>query len=199
MVLTFETAAAVLGLLAAGMLVGSPLIASPRPLLKVQTGVGVAFATHFLLLGLLPAAAMNALAAVQSVAALAALRRPTFGLVGYAIIPVMWVAGWVFWSGPLTLLVVIAMTVVAFARMMTREMPMRITFLAGSSLWFAHDALAGAWIPLCADVLCGATGLGMIMYRLGARPGRLGRAVIDGLRGAFGTICRSPGEPRSAI
>jgi hypothetical protein len=177
MELTVELAATGLGLAAAGMLVGCPLIASLQRVLQVQILIGVAFALHFLLLGILPAAAMNILAAVQSAAALAAIRRPSFGMASYGIIPLMWAAGALFWSGPLTVLAVLAMTVVALARLMAREIPMRVTFLAGSALWFAHDALAGAWIPLCADLLCGAMGLGMIMQRLGASPVVLAQAA----------------------
>lgn len=182
MVLTTDVAATAFGLLAAGMLVICPLITSPQRLLQVQTAMGLAFATHFLLLGVVPAAAMNALAAVQSVAALATVRRPTLAPVGYGIIPVMWLAGAVFWSGPLTLLAVAAMTVVALARMMTREMPMRVAFLLGSGLWFAHDALVGAWIPLCADIFCAAIGLGMIFRRLSIGPTWITQATPNGLR-----------------
>ena len=178
MELTLETAATALGLLAAGMLVGSTLIASPRRMLQVQTGVGLAFGAHFLLLGIVPAAAMNGLAAVQAAAAIVALRRPAAGFIGYGVIPMLWVAGAAAWSGPLTLLAVAAMTVVALARMMTREMPMRFAFLAGSALWFAHDVLAMAWIPLCADVLCFVIGLGFILRRKGIVPGRLAGGVF---------------------
>jgi hypothetical protein len=182
MELTLETVATGLGMLAAGMLVGSAMITSPRRMLQVQTGVGLAFAAHFLMLGLVPAAAMNGLAAVQAAAAIVALRRPVASVVGYGIIPMLWVAGAVAWSGPLTLLAVAAMTVVALARMMTREMPMRFAFLAGSALWFAHDVLALAWIPLCADVLCFVIGLGFILHRKGVVPSRVAAGVSRRLR-----------------
>lgn len=182
MELTLETIATGLGVLAAGMLVGSALITSPRRMLQVQTGVGLAFGAHFLMLGLVPAAAMNGLAAVQAAAAIVALRRPAAGLVGYGIIPTLWIAGAVAWSGPLTLLAVAAMTVVALARMMTREMPMRFAFLAGSALWFVHDVTVGAWIPLCADILCFVIGLGFILHRKGVGPTWLAAKLSRRLR-----------------
>lgn len=173
-----DAAATGLGLLAAGLLVSCPLIASVRRLLLVQAGVGAALAGHFLLLDLAPAAAMNGLAAVQSLAALAALRRPALGVVGYAIIPLMWVAAALSWSGPLTLLAVVAMTVVAVARTITREIPMRLAFLAGSTLWFLHDALASAWIAMAADILCAGIGLAFILHRLGLHPTMPGRRPL---------------------
>ncbi|NUB46205.1 YgjV family protein [Fertoebacter nigrum] len=193
--MALETVATGLGLLAAGMLVASALITSPRRMLQVQTGVGLAFGAHFLMLGLVPAAAMNGLAAVQAAAAILALRRPAASVVGYGIIPMLWVAGTVAWSGPLTLLAVAAMTVVALARMMSSEMPMRFAFLAGSALWFTHDVLAMAWIPLCADVLCFVIGLGFILHRKGVVPARFAAGFSQRLREWRNALTA---EPRAA-
>lgn len=195
MELMLETVATGLGLLAAGMLVGSAMITSPRRMLQVQTGVGLAFGVHFLMLGIVPAAAMNGLAAVQAAAAIVALRRPAAGIVGYGIIPMLWAAGAVAWSGPLTLLAVAAMTVVALARMMTREMPMRFAFLAGSALWFAHDVVVLAWIPLCADVLCFVIGLGFILHRKGVIPVRFAAGLS---RRPHGWRTALAAQPRAA-
>lgn len=157
------------GLAAAALLVACPLMTRRETILLAQLGVGVMFALHFTLLGITAEAAVNVLGALQALAALFAGRHPALNRAGHALIPLMAAAGLWFWTGPVSGLAVIAMALIALARMQENEERLRL-LLAGCLAWTAHDAIAGAWIALGSDLLTGFLGLAMLMQTRSRAP-----------------------------
>lgn len=158
-------AATAAGLVAAACLVGCPLLPSRRAMLAAQLAMAAGFALHYGLLGLAAAAAMNALSAAQTLAAIAAPRWPALGRAGYALIPAMAAVGLWFWDGPTTALAAAAMATIAVARMQADETDLRVLLLGGALLWSAHDALVAAPIPLAADLIAGVLGVAVLLGR----------------------------------
>ena len=88
---------------------------------------------------------------------------------GYALIALMALLGLCFWQGPISALSVAAMSLVALSCMQSNEFHLRILLLAGGCFWVMHDALAGAWIALTADLgaaTVGAAALFSLLFRV---------------------------------
>lgn len=195
-VLALPSAADLAGLAAAACLIGCQMLQSRCGMVGAQFGAGVFFAIHYALLGIDAASFVCALGAVQSAAALFAPRRPILKWTGYVLIPLMIAAGLAFWEEPVSAISIAAMTIVAYARMLTDEVELRLTVLCGTLLWTAHDALIGSAIALGADLTSGLIGLVVLIgrHRRGrfVAPGRSLRQVGgDGVRLVPGRASRA--------
>jgi len=146
------------GVLAASCLVATPLFRSRRMILLAQLVAGLSFATHYAFLGIAVAAAVNVLGSVQTYAALLATRSAAMNRLGYGLICLMALIGIWFWQGPISLLSVVAMTLIALARMQTIELRLRGLLLAGGCFWMMHDFAGEAWIAFAADIGAVLTG-----------------------------------------
>ncbi len=157
----FANAPAVLtGFTAAFFLTVAPLFPSRRAILISQLAAGIAFASHYAVLGIAVASLVNCLGCIQTVAAMLAGRSRAFNRLGYALIVMMMGVGLWFWQGPISLLSVTAMTLIALARMQQCQIRLRLLLLAGGVFWMAHDYLSAAWIALAADI--GALAIGSV-------------------------------------
>lgn len=146
-------------------LIGFPLVEGRRAILGLQLLIGVAFASHYALLGVTAAVIVNVLGCVQVVLSLWSERWPGFLVIGYALIPAMGLAAVLTWSGPITALAALAMAAIALGRMAKDELSMRLLLMVGGSLWFAHDLMIEAWIIACVDVTSIALGVLAISHR----------------------------------
>ncbi len=171
------------GVAAALCLTASPIFRSRRSILVVQLAAGLCFAAHYFCLGIAVAGAVNILGAVQTGAALFSARGAAMNRLGYALIILMAVVGLWFWQGPISLLSVAAVTLIALARMQHDELRLRLLLLTGGCFWIAHDLAAEAWIALTADVgaaLVGIVTLASILVRVTIewRPARPGAGIL---------------------
>ncbi len=146
-------------------LVSFPLANGRRAILGLQFVIGAAIASHYALLGVTAAVAVNLLGCAQVLLSLWSDRRPRLAVVGYALIPAMGLAAVVSWDGPISALAAAAMAAIAFGRMAKDELSMRLLLMVGGSLWFAHDLMIEAWIIACVDVVSIALGILAISSR----------------------------------
>lgn len=151
------------GAVAAVCLTAAPLFRSRQSILLTQIAAGIFFATHYVFLGLPVAAAANMLGTVQTGAALFSTRSVAMGRLGYALIGMMALVGLWFWQGPISGLSMGAMVLIALARMQTDARRLRGLLLAGGVLWILHDAAAGAWIALAADIGAALAGVAALL------------------------------------
>lgn len=157
------------GVAAALCLTASPIFRTRRTILLVQLAAGLFFAAHYFCLGIVVAGAVNILGAVQTGAALFSGSGARMNRLGHALIGLMAVVGLCFWQGPISLLSVAAVTLIALARMQHDELQLRILLLTGGCFWIAHDLAAEAWIALAADIgaaLVGVVALASILVRV---------------------------------
>jgi hypothetical protein len=169
-VLSIQDAPAILsGLVAAGSLAATPLFRSRRMILFAQLAAGLGFTAHYGLLGIPVAAAVNLLGSVQTGAALLSAKSTAMHRLGYALIFLMAMVGLWFWQGPISGLSVVAMTLIALARMQTHQLRLRLLLLAGGCVWLIHNCIGEAWIALVANtgaVLMGAAALFFMLVRV---------------------------------
>lgn len=161
--------ASIAGSVALVCLTSFPLFRSRSGMLAMQLAAGVAFATHYAFLGVFAASMVNVLGCVQTGAALFAGRSAALNRIGYALIPLMILAGIYFWTGPVSAFCVAAMGLIAIGRMQTSQPLLRSLMLGGGAFWILHDFMVGAWIALAADVGCwitGAVGLAALYLRV---------------------------------
>lgn len=147
------------GLAAASCLTFAPACRCRRSILLVQLAAGLFFAAHYLCLGLSGGALANILGSVQTAAAIYSTRSAAMHGLGYALIGLMIVFALVFWQGPVTLLSICAMALIALGRMQTDERMLRILVIAGGGFWILYDFIGEAWIALFADI--GALSVGI--------------------------------------
>lgn len=156
-----------------------PLFRSRKGILAMQLGAGAGFALHYALLGVLAASAVNVLGCVQTGAALFSGRSAASNRIGWALIPLMLLAGLYFWAGPVSAFSVVAMTLIAIGRMQQGELALRALMLSGASFWTLHDFLVGAWIAVAADIGCLTTGVAGLVALLGRTRRKERPAKVD--------------------
>ncbi len=147
-----DPATVLTGVAAALCLTFGPVFRSRQSILLAQWCAGACFAVHYLSLGITAAAAANALGLVQTTAALLATRSAVVNRVGYGLIGMIVLFCLLFWQGPISLLSLLAMSLIAFGRMQTDELRLRVFILLGGLFWMAHDFIGEAWLALAADV-----------------------------------------------
>ncbi len=163
------------GIAAAVCLTVAPVFRNRHTILLFQLAAGLTFAAHYAFLGITVAAVANILGSVQTGAALLSSRNAAMERLGYALIALGTLLGLCFWQGPVSALSLIAMILVALARMQQNELHLRVLLLAGGAFWTLHDFAGAAWIAFSADVgavLTGAVALlaTFVRIRIERRP-----------------------------
>lgn len=163
------------GITGAVCLTVAPMFRTRQTILLIQLAAGLSFAAHYAYLGIAVAATANILGAVQTGAALLSSRNAAMGRLGYGLIALGTLLGLWFWQGPISALSLIAMILVALARMQQNDLHLRILLLAGGAFWTLHDFAGEAWIAFAADVgavLTGAVALlaSFVWVRIEWRP-----------------------------
>jgi hypothetical protein len=146
------------GITGAVCLTVAPMFRTRKMILLIQLAAGLSFAAHYAFLGITVATVANILGAVQTVAALLSSRNAAMGRLGYALIALGTLLGLWFWQGPISALSLIAMTLVALARMQQNDLYLRVLLLVGGAFWTLHDFAGEAWIAFAADVGAVLTG-----------------------------------------
>jgi len=78
------------------------------------------------------------------------------------LIALMTIFALVLWQGPITLLSICAMALIAIGRMQTDERRLRVFVIAGGVFWVLYDFIGEAWIALVADLGALAVGIAML-------------------------------------
>jgi hypothetical protein len=177
--LTPDAPIVAMGLAAAVFLTATPLFRTRPVILMAQLVAGLCFAAHYALLGLAVASAVNILGAVQTFAAIFSTRSAAMSRLGYALVCLMALTGLWFWQGPISAVSVVAMTLIALARLQTDELHLRVLLLAGGCVWMVHDYVGEAWLALLADI--GAVGAGLAVLALTRLRVTIGWLTSEGL------------------
>lgn len=164
--------------LVAGLaLSAGPLFRTRCNILGAQFVAGAAFAAHYATLGIPVAAAVNVLGCAQTLAAMHATGHRSARFIGFSVAVLMVLVGSIFWENHLSTLSVVAMGLIALARMQCNQFSLRLLLLAGGAVWVVHDILAGAWFAVAADIATLLTGaVGFLVYVVGVRVLRPGAA-----------------------
>lgn len=150
--LSQDTLIVLSGIAAAVCLTVGPVFRTRRAILLAQLGAALCFATHYATLGIAVAAAVNIIGSVQTGAAMMSARSAAMNWLGYALIALMALIGLWFWQGPISGLSVVAMTLIALARMQSDQIRLRVLLIAGGCAWLVHDFIGEAWIAFGAGV-----------------------------------------------
>ena len=161
------------GIGAALCLTCGPAFRDRSAILAAQFGAGMCFATHYLCLGLTVAAATSVLGVVQTGAAMRAPESRSMTRLGYALIGLMVLSGFMFWQGSISAFSILAMSLIALGRLQSDTLRLRVLILSGGIVWMVHDFVGHAWIALIADVGAFITGVAALIA-LGLRAGRRG-------------------------
>ncbi|PWC75783.1 YgjV family protein [Azospirillum sp. TSH64] len=137
-----------------GMLGGMlwPLFRSRTGMLLVQLVPCLCFALHFAMVGSPTAAALNGLAALQVMAALAIGGRPAFRIAYLLILPVIATVMALTWSGLPSAFAAAGMALISLARYQTQVARFRGTMLVALPCWFVHNSLVGSVPGMISDV-----------------------------------------------
>ncbi len=151
-----------------GMLGGMlwPFFRSRRAMLLVQLVPCLGFALHFALVGAPTAAALNGLAALQVLAALALGTWPASRLVYLLILPVMAAT----WTGLPSVFAAAGMALISLARYQTRVAVFRGTMLVALPCWFVHNFLVGSIPGMISDLTGMAVNAWMLLRDRTAPP-----------------------------
>ncbi|CBS87664.1 YgjV family protein [Azospirillum lipoferum] len=147
-----------------GMLGGMlwPFFRSRRAMLLVQLVPCLGFALHFAMVGAPTAAALNALAALQVLVALALGTSPAFRLVYLLILPVIAAVMAMTWTGLPSVFAAAGMALISLARYQTGVAVFRGTMLVALPCWFVHNCLVGSIPGMVSDL----TGIAVNVWRL---------------------------------
>ena len=156
--------AAAFGLFGMLCLIGWPLFRSRRAMLLVQLGIGLGLGGHYALLGAYTGALMNALSALQVLAAIPIDRRPGLRWLYLSIVPAIAIVSVATWSGWPSACAALGMTMLTLGRFQSDPTRMRIVLLAAVPFWLAHDVLIGSLPAITADIATMAIG-GLALMR----------------------------------
>ncbi len=140
------------GSAAAVCLMAAPMFRSRQSILAAQLAAGICFATHYAFLGVAVASAANILGTVQTLTAMRATQSASMNRLGYLLIGLMALMCLWLWQGPISLLSLAAMMLIALGRMQTSDLWLRCLLLAGGGFWIVHDLMIQAWIAFAADI-----------------------------------------------
>lgn len=146
-----------------------PLIPSRRGMLLAQAGTACAFSWHFLLLSAWTGTLMNALGALQVLAAIPLGSRPGFRIIYLATLPVIAGGLAATWQGPQSAFAALALAFMSLGRYQRTERSFRLWFLVALPCWFGHDLMVGSVPALIAD-LVGFTNCAIMVIRDCRRP-----------------------------
>ncbi|SMF82519.1 inner membrane protein [Azospirillum oryzae] len=147
-----------------------PFFRSRAGMLLVQLVPCLCFTVHYAMMGAPTASALNALAALQVLAALAIGARPAFRLVYLAILPVIAAVMAVTWTGLPSVFAAAGMAAISLARYQTRVTPFRGIMLVALPCWFVHNSLVGSVPAMISDVTGIAVNGWMLLRGTGLTP-----------------------------
>jgi Bacterial inner membrane protein len=130
-----------------------PLLSTRVGVLRGQLLIGVAFAAHYALIGLVTAAIVNVLGSLQTATALLPLHARTARYAGCGLIVAMAGTTIATWAGPACVLVAVGQTFIAIARMQKDVALMFMLLLVGQLLWGVHDIVVGSPVAIAADAV----------------------------------------------
>lgn len=129
-----------------------PFFRSRTGMLLVQLVPCLCFALHFAMVGAPTAAALNGLAALQVVAALALGGQLAFRIAYLLILPVIAAVMAFTWSGLPSAFAAAGMALISLARYQTQVARFRGTMLVALPCWFVHNSLVGSVPGMISDV-----------------------------------------------
>lgn len=148
-----------------------PFFRSRTAMLLVQLVPCLCFALHFAMVGAPTAAALNGLAALQVVAALAVGDgRPAFRIVYLLILPVIAAVMAVTWTGLPSAFAAAGMALISLARYQTQVARFRGTMLVALPCWFVHNSLVGSVPGMISDVTGIVVNAWMLLRGTGMAP-----------------------------
>ncbi|MBK1839840.1 YgjV family protein [Azospirillum sp. YIM B02556] len=147
-----------------------PFFRSRTGMLLVQLVPCLCFALHFAMVGAPTGAALNALAALQVLAALAIGTRPAFRIVYLLILPVIAAVMAVTWAGLPSAFAAAGMALISLARYQTRVALFRGTMLVALPCWFVHNSLVGSVPAMISDLTGIAVNAWMLLRGNGPAP-----------------------------
>ncbi|KAA0598086.1 hypothetical protein J2848_005496 [Azospirillum lipoferum] len=147
-----------------------PFFRSRTAMLLMQLVPCVCFALHFAMVGAPTAAALNGLAALQVVAALAVGGRPAFRIVYLLILPVIAAVMAVTWTGLPSAFAAAGMALISLARYQTQVARFRGTMLVALPCWFVHNSLVGSVPGMISDVTGIVVNAWMLLRGTGMAP-----------------------------
>lgn len=119
-------------------------------ILLTQVSASIMWVVHFLLLGALSGAAMNAVGGVRSVVFLRK-KRPRWLL--WCLLAVVVAVGGLTWQGPLSILPTCGMLAGTLALWQQDEQRIRRLLLLASPLWFSYNLLVGSYAGIANELI----------------------------------------------
>ncbi|CAO3414891.1 YgjV family protein [Azospirillum endophyticum] len=147
-----------------------PFFRSRAGMLLVQLVPCLCFSLHFAMVGAQTGAALNGLAALQVLAALAIGTRPAFRIVYLLILPVIAAVMAVTWTGLPSAFAAAGMALISLARYQTRVALFRGTMLLALPCWFVHNSLVGSLPAMISDLTGIAVNAWMLLRGNGVAP-----------------------------
>ena len=130
-----------------------PLLKDRRAMLLVQAVSGSCFMAHYALIGAQTGSLMNALAALQALAAIPLGLRPGFRMAYLLTLPLIATALLLSWQGWPSIFAALAMAGLSLGRYQVNVLVFRIILLATIPCWVAHNLLVGSLPGLFSDAL----------------------------------------------
>jgi surface antigen len=147
----------------AGLIVW-PVFRARSAMLLTQLAGLIGVSVHYALIGLMTAALVSALGAVQITAALLSNDRRSLSRTGYVVAAMMACTSVVTWRGIASALSGSGMLLITAGRARVNGNSMRLLVLAGEPFWLAHDLMVGSPVAV-ADALCLILGIGTLAWR----------------------------------
>ncbi|WP_247882069.1 YgjV family protein [Azospirillum sp. TSH100] len=147
-----------------------PFFHSRTAMLLVQLVPCLCFALHFALVDAPTAAALNGLAAIQVLAALAVGGRAAFRIAYLLILPVIAVVMALTWTGLPSAFAAAGMALISLARYQTQVARFRGTMLVALPCWFVHNSLVGSVPGMISDLTGIVVNAWMLLRGTGMAP-----------------------------
>jgi hypothetical protein len=151
-----------------------PVFRARRAIMTAQFGIGADYSLHYALLGAWSGAGVAGLGATQSALAFLAGDRPWLRYVGYVLLPVVGVIGYLTWSGIESAFALAAVTLIMVGRMQSDTLRLRILLLAAAPFGMAYDIAVSALPALIGGMVSTIIAVSMLVREIRSRrPARL--------------------------
>jgi hypothetical protein len=127
------------------------LFRSRRGMLLAQAMIGILFGLHYALLGAYTGSLMNALAALQALAAIPLGTRPEFRKVYLLTLPLIAGGLWLTWTGLPSLFAALGMTLISIGRYQTDPVRFRMCMSFAIPNWAVHNWMVWSVPGLISD------------------------------------------------
>lgn len=118
----------------------------------IITGMAGILVAHFIMLGAYVAAVSAGLAGSRAgLSLMAFVKRHVHAFAAFYVIAAL-VLGFAVYTGPIDILPLIAAIIGTYAFFYAQGLKMRFALLIGTSVWIAHNALAGSYGPLLMEI-----------------------------------------------